>query len=308
MKILITGGAGFIGSALANRLALAGHQVRVLDNLGTGEAARLRAEVDLTVGDVTDKPTLWRLLRRVDCVYHLAARVSVSESVLYPREYNATNVGGTVAVMEAMRDTKVKRVVFASSGAIYGEQSVSPVSETLSPQPTSPYAVSKLSAEYYVRTIGHLWGIETISLRIFNAYGPGQSLPSNHPPVVPHFLRRILGGGSLTIHGSGGQVRDFVYVDDVVSALVAAATMQGVNQPILNIGSGIGHSISHLIAELAQVTGRKPQILQVPGTQAGVSRLVADISLARRWLNYQPQVSLSEGLRRLLAEDARFKR
>ena len=172
MKILITGGAGFIGTPLANRLQAEGHLVRVIDDLSAGSPEDLHPSVHFTRGDVSDKPKLWSLLNKVDCVYHLAARINVSESILYPREYNATNVGGTVALMEAMRDAGVKRVVLASSGAIYGEQSRPQVTEDLAPKPTSPYAVSKLCAEHYVTSIGQLWGIETVMLRIFNVFGP----------------------------------------------------------------------------------------------------------------------------------------
>src|SRR5512143_2060878 len=167
MNFLITGAAGFLGSALANQLAREGHQVRGLDDLSTGDPQALGPDVHFTRGDVNDRPKLWTLLQEVDCVYHLAARVTVPESVLYPREYNAVNVGGTVSLMEAMRDVGVRRVVFVSSGAVYGEQSEQPVSETAVPNPGSPYAVSKLAAEYYVRTIGRLWKIETVSLRVF---------------------------------------------------------------------------------------------------------------------------------------------
>ena len=167
MKFLITGAAGFLGSALANRLSREGNQVRGLDDLSTGDPGVLSPEVHFTRGDINDRPKLWTLLQDVDCVYHLAARVLVSESVLYPREYNQVNVGGTVTLMEAMRDVGVRRVVLISSGAVYGEQEKQPVKETALVNPQSPYAVSKLAAESYVRTIGKLWGIETVCLRGF---------------------------------------------------------------------------------------------------------------------------------------------
>ena len=222
MNFLITGAAGFIGSTLANHLAREGHQVRGLDDLSTGDPQALSPDVHFTRGDVSDRPKLWTLLQEVDVVYHLAARVSVPESVLYPRDYNNVNVGGTVALMEAMRDVGVRRVVLASSGAVYGDLGDQSLCETVTPNPRSPYAVSKLAAEFYVRTIGRLWGIETVSLRIFNAYGPGQHLPPSHPPVVPYYLRQALRGGTLVVHGDGSQTRDYVYVYDVISAMVAA--------------------------------------------------------------------------------------
>ena len=169
MKTLITGVAGFLGSALAAKLIEEGHQVIGLDDLSTGKEKAIPSGVQFELGDMRDRPTLWTLLQDVECVYHLAARVAVQESILYPREYNSTNVGGTVSVMEAMRDVGVKRVVFTSSGAVYGAQVAQPLHEEMVPSPDSPYAVSKLSAEYYVKTIGRLWGIETVTLRIFNA-------------------------------------------------------------------------------------------------------------------------------------------
>jgi len=189
MHFLVTGGAGFLGAVLANRLAADGHTVRVLDDLSHGDTACLGDGVVFTRGDVDNVPLLWSLLPEVDCVYHLAARVSVPQSILYPREYARVNVGGTVSLMEAMRDTGVGRVVLASSGAVYGRQPRQPVREDDPPHPDSPYAVSKWAAEQYIHTIGELWGLETVALRIFNAYGPGQSLPTSHAPVVPRFLQ-----------------------------------------------------------------------------------------------------------------------
>ncbi len=308
MRFLVTGGAGFLGTALANRLVRDGHQVRVIDDLSAGDPARLDQRVLFTRGDVADRPKLWTLLQDVDCVYHLAARVLVSESILYPREYNEVNVGGTVSVMEAMRDAGVHRVVLTSSGAVYGEQPHQPVREDQVPNPQSPYAVSKLAAEYYVRTIGALWGIETVVLRVFNAYGPGQSLPPSHPPVVPRFLQQALGGGSLVIFGGGGQTRDFVYLDDVVEALVAAATAADVDRRIINVGSGRETSINALAALVAEVVGRKVDVLHSPAESGGVSRLCADIGLAGRFLSYAPRVDLVQGLRLMLEHDPRFQR
>ena len=306
MQFLVTGGAGFIGAALANRLVREGHSVRVIDDLSAGDPARLLPEVNFTRGDVCDKPKLWRLLYQVDCVYHLAARVSVPESILYPREYNATNVGGTVALMEAMRDAGVRRVILASSGAIYGEQPRQPVTEDMPPNPTSPYAVSKLASEYYVNTINALWGIESVCLRIFNAYGPGQSIPPVHAPVIPQFLRQALGGGSLVVFGDGTQTRDYVYIDDVVDALVAAATASDVNRQIINVGSGRETSVNQLVETIEHVVGHSVQVLHVHAQSGGVSRLVADLTRARRLLNYTPRVDLTTGLQLLLEKDPQF--
>jgi len=308
MQFLITGGAGFIGHALARRLVELGHSVRVVDDLSAGDPARLPEDVIFARGDVNDVPRLWTLLQGVDCVYHLAARVSVPESVRYPREYNTVNVGGTVSVMEAMRDVGVKRLVFASSGAIYGEQAQQPLHEALPPDPRSPYAVSKLAAEHYIHTIGRLWQVETVSLRIFNAYGPLQQLPTAHPPVIPQFIRQALGGGSLVLHNNGAQTRDFVYLDDVVSALVAAATAPDVDQRIINVGSGVETSIRELALAVGEVTGRDVHLLNVGAESGGVSRMCADLTLARELLGYEPKVFLRDGLQRMVEQDVRFNR
>jgi UDP-glucose 4-epimerase len=307
MNFLVTGAAGFLGSALANRLAREGHQVRGLDDLSAGDPQRLEADVLFTRGDVTDRPKLWSLLQDVDCVYHLEARVSVPESVLYPREYNAVNVGGTVSVMEAMRDVGVKRVVLISSGAVYGDQPDQPMREDAVPNPRSPYAVSKLAAEYYVRTIGSLWGIETVALRVFNAYGPGQPIPAAHPPVVPHFLRQAVRGGTLVIHSRGDQTRDFVYLDDVVEAMVAAATVPTIDRQVINVGSGAATTIRALAQQVLEVVGSKAEWLYKESQEAGTDSMCADLTLASQKLGFVPRVRLEEGLRRMIARDPRFQ-
>ena len=307
MNFLITGAAGFLGSSLANHLAREGHQVRGLDDLSTGDPQALVPDVHFTRGDVSDRPKLWTLLQEVDVVYHLAARVSVPESVLYPRDYNTVNVGGTVALMEAMRDVGVRRVVLASSGAVYGDLGVQTLTESITPNPRSPYAVSKLAAEYYVRTIGRLWGIETVSLRIFNAYGPGQHLPASHPPVVPHYLKQAIRGGTLVAHGDGSQTRDYVYVDDVISALVASATAPNINGLVINVGSGVETSIRDLIKSVLDVTGGKAEVIYNAQTSGGVSRMRADLSLAQEKLSYRPSIKLDDGLRLTIKRDPRFK-
>lgn len=307
MLCLVTGGAGFIGTALTNRLVSEGHQVRVLDDLSAGDPSGLHPDAVFTRGDVRDRPKLWSLLQGVDCVFHLAARVSVPESVFYPREYNDVNVGGTVCLVEAIRDVGVRRVVLASSATVYGPQASQPVKETDWPHPQVPYAVSKLAAEYYIFALGRLNGIETVALRIFNAYGPGQRIPPAHAPVVPLFAKNLLSGASIVVHGDGNQTRDFVYIDDVVDALLAAATAANVNQAIINVGSGEETSINALIATLSQITGRRPDVLYNLQQSGGVPRLVADLARAKELLGYRPRVSLREGLERLLAEDPRFR-
>ena len=306
MNFLITGAAGFLGSALANHLIQEGHLVRGLDDLSAGNIESLDQRVHFTRGDVNDRPKLWTLLQDIDCVFHLAARVAVAESVLYPREYNAVNVGGTVSLMEAMRDVGVDRVVFISSGAVYGEQTQQPLQENVVPNPGSPYAVSKLASEYYVRTIGRLWGIDTVSLRVFNAYGPGQNLPASHPPVIPNFIRNAVRGGTIVIHGDGKQTRDYVYIDDVVRGMTAAATAPSINDRVINIGSGIETDIRGLVQMIQHHTNSKGEIIYNPRSDPGVARMRADLTLAKDKLDYHPQLQLEEGLRLTLEQDTRF--
>ncbi len=308
MRFLVTGGAGFLGSALANRLVFNGHEVLVIDSLVAGDPSRLSPDILFTRGDVADIPKLWSLLQGVSCVYHLAARVSVPESIQYPRDYNHVNVGGTVSVMEAVRDVGVNRVVFASSGAVYGSQDSHPLHEEMTPNPDSPYAVSKQSAEIYVRTIGALWGIETVSLRIFNAYGPGQQLPASHAPVVPRFLKAATTGASLVIFGDGSQTRDFVYVDDVVDALVAAATAPDLDRKAINIGSGREISLNQLVETIGQTCERSVQTIYNTGRSGGIQRMRADLSRARKLLGYEPKFTLEDGVRLTLERDVRFSK
>ena len=307
MNFLITGGAGFLGSALSNRLIRQGHHVRVLDDLSTGSPDSLDPEIHFTRGDINDRPKLWTLLQDIDCVYHLAARVSVPESILFPKDYNHVNVGGTATLMEAIRDAGTKRIVLASSGAIYGDQEKALLRESMLPHPGSPYAVSKLSSEWYVRTIGKLAGVETICLRIFNAYGPGQRITAAHPPVIPNFIRQSLQNGTLIFHGDGTQTRDYVYVDDVVNALVSAGSVQEIDVPVINIGSGTETSVRELAKLVRDTTGGDPEEVYNPRAGSGVSRMCADISLAKEKLNYVPLIPLEMGLRLTMEKDPQFK-
>ena len=300
-------GGGSAGSALANRLVRENNVVRGLDDLSTGDPTTLLPEVHLTRGDVNDRPKLWTLLQDIDCVYHLAARVSVPESILYPREYNQVNVGGAVTLMEAMRDVGVRRVVFISSGAVYGEQGAQPLMEDATPRPRYPYAVSNLSAEYYIRTIGLLWGIETVALRVFNTYGPGQHLPPVHAPVIPYFLRQACHNGTLVLHGEGSQTRDYVYLDDVVNAMAAASTAPDINQKVINIGSGTETSVRELVNLILEVTGGKPEVVYNPRNEGGPRRMRADLTLAEQLLGYQPAIDLRTGLRLTLDKDNRLR-
>lgn len=309
MKVLITGGAGFLGSHLANELYKRGHLIRVLDDLSGGEPSSLDNRIQVQRGDVRDVPRLWSLLQGIDVVYHLAARVSVPASVLYPREYNDVNVGGTVALLEACRDVGVvKRVVLASSATVYGNQAQQPVSESMVPQPRVPYAVSKVAAEQYLFSIGRHSGFETVALRIFNAYGPGQALPPAHAPVVPQFCQQIVGRGSVIVSGDGTQTRDFVYVDDVVDALLAAGQAPDVDGQTINVGSGVETSVNDLVAQIEAIVRTRANVLYNREASGGIRRLVADISKARTLLKYRPHTQLETGLRTLIATDPAIRR
>ncbi len=307
MNFLITGAAGFLGAALANHLALDGHQVRGLDNLVTGNPQALDPNVHFTQGDVNDRPKLWTLLQNVDCVFHLAARVSVTESMMFPSEYNTVNVGGTVSLMESIRDVGVRRVIFISSGAVYGQNALQPLHEQLVPHPDSPYGVSKLAAESYVRTLGTISGIETVNLRVFNAYGPGQYLPASHPPVVPNFLRQAVRNGTLVINGDGHQTRDYVFLDDTIRAMIAAATAPDLDGFVINVGSGKEISTRQLAQRVMEITGSSAETIYNPRSNAGVESMCADLTLAKEKLGYFPKVSLKEGIRLTIQRDARFQ-
>ncbi|MCC6457575.1 MAG: NAD-dependent epimerase/dehydratase family protein [Caldilineaceae bacterium] len=309
MRVLVTGGAGFIGSHLANALQRRGHYVRVLDDLSSGDPARLAEGINFNRGDVRDLPKLWSLLQGVDVVYHLAARVSVPASILYPREYNDVNVGGTVSLLEACRDVgSVKRLVLASSATVYGDHTQQPVDEGMATLPAVPYAVSKVAAEQYLFTAGRLCGFETVALRIFNAYGPGQPLPPTHAPLIPHMLHQILGKGSVVIYGDGNQTRDFVYVDDVVAALISAGQANQVDQQIINVGSGVETSVNALAVTMSAITGQKADLIHNHEAGGGLARLVADLTKAKQLLGYTPHTQLEGGLRKLLEIDPIFAR
>lgn len=308
MRFLITGGAGFIGSHLANHLHQQGHYVRVLDDMSSGNPGALHQDIFVKRGDVRDVPTLWTLLHGVDVVYHLAALVSLPASILYPRDYNDVNVGGTVALLEACRDVGVGRIVLASSATVYGDQAVQPVTEDVPSKPAVPYAVTKVAAEHYLFTMGRLVGFETVSLRIFNAYGPEQALPPTHAPVIPYIMQQVVQNASVVLYGDGRQTRDFVYIDDVVDALAAAAVAPDINRQTINIGSGVETSINDLSMLIGEVVGKKPRLLHNQEIAGGVERLVGNISKAEELLDFYPKVSLKKGLQNLYKHDSHFRK
>ena len=287
MKCFVTGAAGFLGTALSNRLVQEGHEVIGLDDCSAGEPLRL--------------------LKNVDVIYHLAAKVIVPDSLLYPGEYEKTNVGGTVTLLEAMHDVGNRKMIFASSGAIYGNQPVMPLQEDMNPRPESPYAVSKLAGEFYIRTIGQLWGLQAVCLRIFNCYGPYQGFSFAHSPVIPTFLRQCALKGTVVIHGDGTKTRDFVYVDDAVDAFVAASALEDSDETVINVGSGRETTVNEVLEIAEKITGIEPQVVHNPRRVGGANRMCADLTIAKKKLNYQPKITLEEGMRRTFEADENLR-
>jgi UDP-glucose 4-epimerase len=202
----------------------------------------------------------------------------------------------------------VRRIVLASSATVYGDHARQPVDESMETLPAVPYAVSKVAAEQYLFTMGRLSGFETVALRIFNAYGPGQPLPPTHAPLLPHMMQQILGKGSVVVYGDGTQTRDFVYIDDVVGALISAGQAQNVNRQIINVGSGVETSVNGVAATISAITGLKADLIYNREAGGGLARLVADLTKAKQLLNYAPRTQLEAGLRKLLESDPIFAR
>jgi UDP-glucose 4-epimerase len=301
MKLLVTGGVGFIGSHLVDRLIADGHDVCVLDNLSTGQMKNLSGvlesrNLEIVKADVRRIPSsLVRTLRKVDGVCHLAAVTDIQDSIKNPILTTEINLMGTLRVLEAARKLKAKRVVFASSAAVYGMIERFPVREDANIAPISPYGASKAASELYCRTFEENCGIETVSLRYFNVYGPRQ-ISGQYSGVISMFARGILRGQPLTIFGDGSQSRDFVYVNDVVDATVRALQAKSENRVVFNIASGTETTI-HELAEIMQgLVGRRPGVKFLPPRLADPHRGVADITKARNELGFDPRTSLRDGL------------
>lgn len=298
-RYLVTGGCGFIGSHLVERLVRQNLQVRVLDNLSSGHLrhlAAVREAIDFVEGDVRDRDVLQRALRDTDIVFHQAALVSVPASVERPEENHATNLTGTLNLLEAARAAGTKRVVFASSAAVYGNDPQLPKTEDLTPRPESPYAIAKLAGEHYLRIFAQLYGLETVSLRYFNVYGPRQDPRSPYSGVISRFIDALARDQAPTVFGDGQQSRDFVYVSDVVQANLRAAALPDARGDVFNIATGRATTLLQLAQALAKITGRLQPPRHEPARAGDIRHSLADITQASTRLGFAPAFPLTEGL------------
>jgi UDP-glucose 4-epimerase len=300
-RVLVTGGAGFIGSALVRALVSRGDRVRVLDNLSTGKRhnlADVAGDVELIEGDLRDEGLLDRALVETELVFHEAAIASVPRSLAEPLENHSVNATGTLRLLDAARRAGVRRLVYAASSSAYGDSPVTPKLETMAPAPLSPYAVSKLAGEHYCQVYAGAFGVETVCLRYFNIFGPRQDPKSEYAAVVPRFVTAALAGQGVTIFGDGTQSRDFCHVDNVVDAnlLAGAAPAEAVSGRIFNIGCGTSISLNDLVRVISAALGRTVAVTHAPPRAGDVKHSAADIGAARAGLEYQPRVSLDAGL------------
>jgi UDP-glucose 4-epimerase len=301
MRALVTGGAGFIGSHLVSHLVAGGHEVALLDNFATGRRdnlADVAEEVEIVEGDIQSYERVHTAVRGCEVVFHQAALPSVPRSVQDPLTSNAANVIGTLNVLLAARDSGIRRVVFASSSSIYGANRELPKREEQHPLPISPYAVAKLTGEGYCRAFGEVYGLETVSLRYFNVFGPKQDPQSAYAAVIPRFITDLLADESPTVFGDGEQTRDFTYVDNVVHANLLAAQAEGVTGKVYNIATGERASLNDLVRRLQGLTGSTATASYEPPRPGDVRDSLADVSRARAELGYEPEVGFDEGLRR----------
>jgi len=296
---LVTGGAGFIGSHIVERLVREGQKVRVIDNLSTGKKKNIEPFLEKTEfveGDIRDLEPLREAMDGVDYVLHQAAVASVPRSVKDPLTSNSVNVEGTLNILITARDADVKRVVYASSSSVYGDTPTLPKHEDMKQEPRSPYAVSKLGGELYCQAFYHIYGLETIALRYFNVFGPRQDPKSQYAAVVPKFITALLHGEPPTIFGDGEQSRDFTYIENVVEANLLAAKASGVAGEVFNIACGERITINELACMLAEIIGVNIEPEHTPPRSGDVLHSLADISKAKRLLGYEVKVSTPEGL------------
>jgi nucleoside-diphosphate-sugar epimerase len=301
MRYLVTGGAGFIGSNTVDELVRRGHQVTVLDDLSAGSESNLagvRDKIELVIGSITDRPTLDRASRGADYVLHLAARTSVPRSVQDPLETNHVNVDGTLLVLLAARDAGARRVVFASSSAIYGETPSLPKRENMEPAPISPYGVSKMVGELYGQVFHKIYGVEFVALRYFNVFGPRQNPGSPYSGVLSLFASSLRDGKTPKVYGDGEQSRDFTYVQNVAELNIQACETPGVSGLAFNGGTGGRFTLNHTLKLFEKFAGRSSNAQYVEPRKGDIRDSQADISLAREKLGYDPRVGFEEGLRR----------
>ena len=301
MRYVVTGGAGFIGSNTVDELVRRGHSVVVLDDLSSGKEENLaesRNKISFIKGSITDLEAVRKAMPEADYVLHLAARTSVPRSIKDPLETNRTNVDGTLNVLVAARDAKVKRIVFAASSSAYGETPALPKVETMEPQPISPYGVTKYVGELYAQTFGRVYGLENVSLRYFNIFGPRQDPASPYSGVLAKFCTAFLEETQPVIFGDGEQTRDFTYVDNAVSANLLACEAPNVSGKVFNIGVGGRFSLNQTVELLRSISGTKLEVKYDPPRDGDIRDSQADITQARELLGYDPQVEFEQGLRR----------
>ena len=300
MRYLVTGGAGFIGSNTVDELVGRGHDVVVLDDLSSGtleNLAHVKAKIEFVRHSITDMNKLREACRGVDFVIHLAARTSVPQSMADPGDTNRVNVDGTLNVLVAARDAKVKRVVFAGSTAVYGDTPILPTNENIPPAPISPYGASKLAAETYGQVFGRSYGLEFVSLRYFNVFGPRQDPGSPYSGVLSRFHAALLSETQPIVFGDGEQSRDFVYVGNVVEANLLACEAKGAAGFVINIGTGVRHTLNQTLASLEKITGRPAKAKYAPPREGDIRDSQADITRARSVLGYNPRIGFEEGLK-----------
>lgn len=311
--VLVTGGAGFIGSHIVDRLMADGCEVRVLDNLSTGKLSNIRRHIGkkgfrFVKGDITDQSVLRKALNGVEIVFHEAARANITDSLANPLQTNEVNTTGTLRLLKTSADKGVSRLIYASSSSIYGEACEQPVKEDAAPQPLSPYAVSKLAAEKYCLCFNHLGKLEAVSLRYFNVYGPRQSY-GPYSGVMTAFLERLRRKQAPIIYGDGEQTRDFVNVRDVVQANIVAMNAKNAAGETFNIGTGLRTSINRLAETVIEASGRKDLIpIHAPARSGDVRDSCADIEKARRVLGYSPNFTLENYISELTRERKPSKR
>ncbi len=301
MRYLVTGGAGFIGSNTVEELVRRGHSVVVLDDLSTGKEENLSSvagKIELLRGSIADLETVRAACRGVDYVLHLAARTSVPRSVKEPLETNRVNVDGTLNVLVAARDARVRRVVFAASSSVYGETLILPKVETMTPSPISPYGVSKFVGEAYAHVFGRVYGLQNVSLRYFNVFGPRQDPDSPYSGVLSRFITALQNGAQPVVFGDGEQSRDFTYVENVVEANLLACEAPKASGMVFNIGVGGRFTLNRTLQLLEKFAGKPAQPRYDPPRDGDILHSQADISLARKLLDYNPRVGFEEGLRR----------